>query len=644
MITKWKVANFKSLRDECELVLGPLTIFAGANSSGKSTVLQSMLLISQTLASNISSRSVVLNGPLTKLGQFDDLRSHEGICEEIKVGWQCQPLTALRDSVPADLERTARREFLFNAAGEFLTSVECEISFSTPEDSKERELAQLQPLLVRSEITCAFDAGDMPPVEGSLQICRSTSRTQKQIAARLAASASETLRNGLDYCVTLDPESLEELGDELAEAKPVGCVLHHFMPTQFCVSFDFFEEFIRSLYSAISEAQLATSLEAEAARLSAPRRGMRRRSTSRRPVRYRYRDFTIPQPILGLLAKSLPPASPSDPIRTHTIRSWFDSLRGLPNRERKAVLDALPKSIRSNRALIRSGLKNDHGNWSALELSRLPEQIYRASRYLEVFFAGTFRYLGPLRDEPKSLYPLGAALDPYDVGLRGEQTAAVLDLHKERKLNYISSKSFASPEVSEAAIASTLGEAVVDWMRYMELAENVETRDRGKLGHELKVFPAGAKRPHDLTHVGVGVSQVLPILVMCLLAEKDTTLVIEQPELHLHPLVQTRLADFFISMALLGKQCIIETHSEYLINRLRFRAARAPEDALSSLIKTYFVEKHDGNSAFRNVIVNRYGAIPDWPAGFFDQSQDEAAEILRAAMLKRKKERESHHA
>ena len=50
MITKWKVFNFKSIREETELDFGPLTIFAGANSSGKSTFIQSILLIAQTLA------------------------------------------------------------------------------------------------------------------------------------------------------------------------------------------------------------------------------------------------------------------------------------------------------------------------------------------------------------------------------------------------------------------------------------------------------------------------------------------------------------------------------------------------------------------------------------------------------------------
>jgi len=128
---------------------------------------------------------------------------------------------------------------------------------------------------------------------------------------------------------------------------------------------------------------------------------------------------------------------------------------------------------------------------------------------------------------------------------------------------------------------------------------------------------------------------------MCLLADADTVLLFEQPELHLHPKVQTLLGDFFLSMALMEKQCVIETHSEYLINRLRFRAAAAESDRISSQMTIYFVEKKEGKSHFRSVVVNEFGAIHDWPEGFFDQSQREAEETLKAAMQKKRQQAES---
>jgi predicted ATPase len=137
----------------------------------------------------------------------------------------------------------------------------------------------------------------------------------------------------------------------------------------------------------------------------------------------------------------------------------------------------------------------------------------------------------------------------------------------------------------------------------------------------------------------VGVSQVLPIVLTSLLAEPGSLLIFEQPELHLHPRVQTRLADFFISIALMGKQCLLETHSEYLIHRLRRRIAEAKGDELTQLSKLYFVERHGGTTSCRAVDITKYGAIIDWPTDFFDQSQVEAERILFAAGKKRKDEK-----
>jgi predicted ATPase len=216
-----------------------------------------------------------------------------------------------------------------------------------------------------------------------------------------------------------------------------------------------------------------------------------------------------------------------------------------------------------------------------------------------------------------------------------------LDLHKNKKIKYLPSTNFKSPTVDRKTVTRTLESAVIDWLQYLGVATTVTSRDQGKLGHELKVGLANSDSKYDLTHVGVGVSQVLPILVICLLAEPDSTLVFEQPELHLHPKVQTLLGDFFLSMALCNKQCIVETHSEYFIDRLRFRIAAATSDnELNSKTKIYFVEKPAQSSTFREVVINEYGAISDWPEGFFDQSQQQAEEILRAAAMKRKASRE----
>ena len=171
------------------------------------------------------------------------------------------------------------------------------------------------------------------------------------------------------------------------------------------------------------------------------------------------------------------------------------------------------------------------------------------------------------------------------------------------------------------------------------MAEAVNTTDLGKIGHQLQVSVDENAKSHDLTNVGVGVSQLLPIVVMSLLADAPCLLVFEQPELHLHPKVQARLADFFFSLSLLGKQCLLETHSEYLVERFRLRIAQAPDEQLNDKVKIYFTQKVDRETLCREVKVTKYGAIVDWPEDFFDQAESETEAILKAAQKKRANER-----
>jgi predicted ATPase len=244
------------------------------------------------------------------------------------------------------------------------------------------------------------------------------------------------------------------------------------------------------------------------------------------------------------------------------------------------------------------------------------------------------KYLGPLREEPKAIYPIQSTSDPQDVGLHGEHTAAVLHRNRFLEIQYIPTSNFGEKPGDAQAVTIALEEAVFNWLEYLDVAKKINTSDEGKFGYSLKVIMGEGSVSHDLTHVGVGVSQVLPIVVMCLLATPDTTIILEQPELHLNPKVQTRLADFFLSMAMLRKQCLIETHSEYLINRLRLRSALAEGTSVSELLKLYFVEKTGGLTTYRDVRINEYGTIRDWPKGFFDQNQREIEAIILAASEK----------
>lgn len=315
------------------------------------------------------------------------------------------------------------------------------------------------------------------------------------------------------------------------------------------------------------------------------------------------------------------------PLVQLTIGQWQDGLQALASAQQKRIRQLLREVQDELVLLLRQTTV------SRLEQVHivLPSELGLAANLITEFFESSVRYLGPLRDDPKAVYPLSSSADPADIGLRGEFTAAVLNSARHSQVRYLPSSCFTAAAIDPQPVTTTLEDAVVDWLQYLGVSDAIQTTDRGKLGHELRVRTAPGERWNDLTHVGVGVSQVLPILVLCLLTKSGATLLFEQPELHLHPRVQALLGDFFLAMAMDGRQCILETHSEHIINRMRWRIASSDTDDVLHALRIYFVERADSGARFREVEINSYGAISEWPDGFFDQSQREVERILRSA-------------
>jgi len=632
MITRWRLFNFKSVKSDTSLEFGPLTIFAGPNSSGKSTWIQSLLLVSQTLSNRVRSRSVVLNGSLTRLGQFDDLKSYGGDANEIVVGCECEPRG---DSPIMTLEgpqSSGRRMVFYGRSTDQLKGVSCELAFDANIDSPQRDLYQLQPQLYSCRVGATVRGEDNIDEKSWIEIRRANLSSADSVADKIRTLAIEdpendVVKKSLELDVSLDEDSLQDIKGEYVTAEAVGCVTRHFLPETLGLRINVAEEEARAMVSTICE--------------ESPR-GLRRRMGPDREVTIPLQVLAVLREALGdeLLSQIVPATDQSvlfasETVPVVTLRDWSTQVRRLPVSRRTEIRKLIQTAPGLTDRLV-AAFKEGKPTRFVVVPNPLPSDVMDGIMYLDYFFTNGLKYLGPLRDEPKALYSLATGIDPSDVGLRGEYTAAVLDLHKGKRIRYLPTSSFQSPDVKPTTSMRTLEAAVTDWLLYLGVAESVMTVDKGKLGHELKVVPPGMTQPHDLTHVGVGVSQVLPILVMCLLADPDTTMVFEQPELHLHPRVQTLLGDFFLSMSLIGKQCVLETHSEYLINRLRFRAAAEKEKSeLAKAIKMYFVEKRGDTSNFRSVVVNEFGAIADWPDGFFDQSQSEAEQILRAATRKR---------
>ena len=254
-----------------------------------------------------------------------------------------------------------------------------------------------------------------------------------------------------------------------------------------------------------------------------------------------------------------------------------------------------------------------------------------SGRVLHHLFAYQVRYLGPLRKSPQVHYDHQAR--ELDIGTRGEYTAAVLHANSKRPVVPISDSKSNRPDSQTERV--TLESEVNHWLEELGLASRALSDDQGRLGIGLQITPTDINESVPLTSVGVGISQLLPVIVVCLLAEPGDLVILEQPELHLHPALQQQLGDFLLDCVKSGRQVIVETHSDHLVNRLRRRTAD-PSGADEDMVGLLYAEKHDGVTSFRQSAVDPYGGTDDdWPEGFFDVSAREAQALVYASLTKR---------
>lgn len=141
-----------------------------------------------------------------------------------------------------------------------------------------------------------------------------------------------------------------------------------------------------------------------------------------------------------------------------------------------------------------------------------------------------------------------------------------------------------------------------------------------------------------LTDVGFGVSQVLPIVTLLYYVPEGATVILEQPEIHLHPSAQSHLADLIINVSQhRNVQVILESHSEHLLLRLQRRIAEG--DVSVDDVSLYFCEAPRGDSKVKKLEIDLYGQIANWPENFMGDSFGEivAAERARLERMKAKK-------
>jgi predicted ATPase len=173
----------------------------------------------------------------------------------------------------------------------------------------------------------------------------------------------------------------------------------------------------------------------------------------------------------------------------------------------------------------------------------------------------------------------------------------------------------------------TLLEGVGAWLSRLTLATAIETVPPSPLDNRVKLRATITEQgSHDITEIGFGVSQVVPVLVAGLLQSKESLLIVDLPEAHLHPRPQGALADFFCSLALSGRTTLVETHSEMFFHRLRLRAAQDP--SLMDKIAVYFIDApNDGVCSAPRLVGLKQEDYLRWPEHFLQEAWEMEAQI-----------------
>ncbi len=226
-------------------------------------------------------------------------------------------------------------------------------------------------------------------------------------------------------------------------------------------------------------------------------------------------------------------------------------------------------------------------------------------------------YLAPVRAYPERFYQQRSAA-PRRLNRYGENLVDVL-LAAERR---------------GAQTISAIGEALAQ----LDLAEAFEIRPVGERLYEARLKIKGHEV--SLADVGSGVVQVLPVIALLFMAPEGSILLLEHPDLHLHPSAQAALADIMLEAAEERKlQLIVESHSEHLLTRLQRRIAESEHPfATPENIRAYFCQPNSEGSLIKPVEVNAYGQILNYPPNFFGDLAGDLTAMTQAGLRKRREE------
>ena len=234
-------------------------------------------------------------------------------------------------------------------------------------------------------------------------------------------------------------------------------------------------------------------------------------------------------------------------------------------------------------------------------------------------------YLGPTRVHPQRPYHW-EGIHPKEINPWGDKAIDALLSARVRNLKTLHEK-------EEVPIE----EKISYWLREMDLAYSFSLswiERQSSTIYEIRIQKTPSSPPVTLVNMGYGLSQFLPVLIFCYYVPEGSMLILEEPSTHLHPKVQSQLADLLIEIVTERKlQVLVESHSEHLLNRLQRRIAEEKIGVDKTAL--YFCRNDEGVSTIERLKMDEFGNIANWPENFFG---DEMGDLF--AMTEAQRERE----
>lgn len=224
-------------------------------------------------------------------------------------------------------------------------------------------------------------------------------------------------------------------------------------------------------------------------------------------------------------------------------------------------------------------------------------------------------YIGPFRILPDRVFHLAGQTSFLDTGIAGENAYAMLGVSM----------------LNDAELHQKVGKWYQTYFDGWELKVDIRNRPY------IQVLLSKNDTDVNIVDVGQGMNQALPLVVRANIERKDSIVVLEQPELHLHPAAHGDLMQLFAKSAKEYNQTfVIETHSENMLLRLRrLIVENADFQFNKDDVVIYWVGDHaEKGQELREITIDEEGSLSDWPNGVFNENVKELFAIDKALMKK----------